>query len=774
MASMVGSVVVRKEDPNLLTGRGKYTDDLTLHGMVFAAFARSSEAHADIVSIDTSEARSMPGVLGVWTAADLPDLPSLPSVPIPGLERPCLAKDRVRFVGEMVAVVVATTRYQAADAAASIVVDYAPRPVVATLEQALAGADEHIWPAMGGNAVPLVPMETEAAEAALSGCAHRFSIQLRNTRCAPVPMETNAYLADWSPTGLTMWLSTQGAHAVRNLLATTFGLGHHECRIITPEVGGGFGAKVPWYPEHFLIPLLSKMLNRPVKYSETRSENMLAMVHGRDQIEQVEVGCDGDGKVHVLKVQINSNVGSYADPTGFGLAMLTSWLSGGIYDIPQIFAGITNWFTNQMSLAAYRGAGRPEASFLIERAMDLIADELDLDPLAVRRRNMLQADQFPHTIAHTGGFVNYDSGDYPKQLDALMAMIDIDALKADQAARLADPKAKLLGIGFSTWLEIAGFGPRGSLEGFGHLGSWESARMRVLADGSCHITTGISPHGQGTYTMLSQIAADVTGIPFDKITVFHGDTDVVPQGIGTMGSRATPVAGGAVWTAGQVIVERARKIAAHLLEAAEEDIVMEGGAFHVAGSPDRSKSWAEIGTAGFQGASLPEGLKIGALEELTYFEPSNFTFPSGAYCCVVEIDRETGEIVVDRFIAVDDCGVIINPANAAGQVMGGVAQGIAQALYESVEFDPSTGQPLTGTLMNYLVPSAAEFPMFELGHTVTPTPSNPLGAKGLGESGAVGATPAVVNAVVDALSHLGVRDVSMPVTPEKVWKILNA
>ncbi len=358
MASMVGSVVVRKEDPNLLTGRGKYTDDLVLSGMAHAAFHRSSEAHADIVRVDTTEARAMPGVIGVWTAADLADMPNLPSVPIPGLERPCLAIDRVRFVGEMIAVVVANTRYQAADAAAAIEVEYATLPVVATLEQAMAGA-EAIWPAMGGNAVPLVPMDDEGAEAALAGCANRFTLQLRNTRCAPVPMETGAYLADWGPAGLTMWLSTQGAHAVRNTVAATFGLGHHECRIVTPEVGGGFGAKVPWYPEHFLIPLMSKLTGRPVKYSETRTENMLAMVHGRDQIEQIEVGCDDDGKVHVLKVQINSNVGSYADPTGFGLAMLTSWMSGGIYDIGQIYAGITDWFTNQMSLAAYRGAGGP-------------------------------------------------------------------------------------------------------------------------------------------------------------------------------------------------------------------------------------------------------------------------------------------------------------------------------------------------------------------------------------------------------------------------------
>lgn len=773
MGSIMGTSVVRKEDPNLLTGRGRFTGDLTLSGMLHAAIVRSSVAHGVITSIDTSVAAAMPGVHAVFTGGDLPELPTLAGPPLPGADRPCIATERVKFVGEPVAVVVAETAAQAADAALAVVVDIDPLPVVSSIEASMSGqATELLHPGLGTNVIPLVPMDEAGAEAALAACEHRLSVRLRNTRCAPAPMETNAFLADWGPSGLTMWLSTQGAHAVRNALCTAFGLGNHECRVVTPEVGGGFGAKIAWYPEHFIIPLVSKRLARPVRYWETRSENMVSMVHGRDQIEDVEAGFDADGKVQVLKVQVHANCGAYGDSSGFGLPMLTMWMSSGVYAIPQIFAGANNWFTNQTPLSAYRGAGRPEASYLIERTMDLVANHLGLDPIEVRRRNFIGADQFPYTIAHSGDFVNYDSGDYAAMTDEMLRLLDLPAMRAEQAARLADPDRPLMGIGFSTWLEIAGFGPRGSLEAFGHLGSWESARLRILPDGSAHITTGISPHGQGTYTTLAQIASEVLGIDVDRITIFHGDTDVVPHGIGTMGSRATAVAGGAVYTSAQVIVDRAKQIAAHLLEASVEDIVLDDGAFSVAGSPANAKTWAEIGTAGLQGGSLPEGLKIGCLEELTHFEPSNFTFPSGAYCAVVGIDRDTGAVTVERFIAVDDCGTVINPMLAAGQVMGGVAQGIAQALLEEVRYDES-GQPLTSTLMDYLVPAATELPNYELSHTYTPTPSNPLGAKGLGESGAVGSTPAVINAVVDALSHLGVTHIDMPATPEKVWRALQ-
>ena len=774
MGSIMGTSVVRKEDPNLLTGRGRYTEDLVLARLAHAAVVRSSVAHGVITAIDVTAARALPGVLAVYTAADLPELPNLAGPPLPGADRTCLATDRVRFVGEVVAVVVAESRAEAADAAAAVVVDIDPLPVVATLEQAMAGtATELLHPGLGTNVVPLVPLDDAAAEAALAACARRLAVRLRNSRCAPVPMETNAYLADWGPQGLTLWLATQGGHAVRNALCQAFGLGNHECRVVTPEVGGGFGAKVSWYPEHFIIPALSKRLGRPVRYVETRSENMVSMTHGRDQVDDVEVGFDPDGKIQVLKVQVHSNCGAYGDSGGFGLPMLTMWMAGGVYDIPAIFAGANNWFTNQTPLSAYRGAGRPEASYLIERVVDMVAAELGLDPLDVRRRNFIRPDQFPYAVAQSGGFVNYDSGNYPGLVDKLETLLDLPALRAEQAARRDDPSRPLMGIGISTWLEIAGFGPRGSLEAFGHLGSWESARLRVLPDGSAHITTGASPHGQGTYTTLAQIASEVLGVPIDRVTVFHGDTDLVPQGIGTMGSRATAVAGGAVWTSSQVVLTRAKRIAAHLLEADADDIVCEDGRFHVAGSPANAKSWGDIGTAGLQGGSLPEDMKIGCLEELTHFEPSNFTFPAGAYACIVGIDRETGHVTVERFVCVDDCGTVINPMLAAGQVMGGVAQGIAQALLEEVSYDPDTGQPRTATLMDYLVPAATELPNFELDHTVTVTTSNPLGAKGLGESGAVGATPAVVNAVVDALSHLGVRHLDMPTTPEKVWRALQ-
>ena len=773
--SIVGTRVVRKEDPNLLTGRGTYTDNLKQSGMAHLAFVRSSEAHARLVSIDTSAAAQMPGVLGVWTAADFPDLPKFPAPPIPGLERPVLAIDRVRFVGESVAVVVAESRYQAADAAALVQVDYDPLPPVPTLEQAVDGsATELLFPDFGSNSIPVMPLDDAAAEAALAACPRRATLRVRNNRCAPVPMEPTSLVADWNGRGLTMTLTTQGAHAVRNTMSEVFGLAQHELRVVAPDVGGGFGARVAWYPEHYIAPLLSRKLGRPVKFTETRTENLLTMVQGRDQINDLEVGFDDSGKILVVKMLVHSNLGGYADPTGFGLPVLTCWMVSGCYDIPQVFAGATNHYTNQCPLGAYRGAGRPESAYAIERLVDLVADETGIDPVEVRRRNFVAADRFPYPVAHTGGGVNYDSGNYPGSLDKLLTLIDYPALLAEQKARLADPSKPLMGIGFSTWLEIAGFGPRGSLEGFGHLGSWESARVRIQPDGSAIISTGASPHGQGTYTTLAAVAADALGIDFDKITVNSGDTDNMPQGIGTMGSRTAPVAGSAVHVAATKVFDKAKRIAAHLLEAASDDIECNNGSFNVKGTPSKSVSWAEVGKAGFQGGSLPDDIPIGGLEELVFFEPSNFTFPAGAYCCVVAVDRETGKTTIEKFVCVDDCGTVINPLLAEGQVAGGVAQGIAQALYESVEYDPATGQPQTATLIDYLVPAASELPSYVLEHTVTLSPSNPLGVKGLGESGSVGATPAVTNAVVDALSHLGVRHTDMPHTPQRLWGLLSS
>jgi carbon-monoxide dehydrogenase large subunit len=676
-------------------------------------------------------------------------------------------------VGEPLAVVLADNPYVLADAVAAVVVDYEPLPVVATLEQAIAGTsgDQLLHPDLQTNAIPLMPM-AEGTDEALDACPRRATLRLRNNRCAPVPMETNAYLADWAPDGLTVWMTTQAPHHVRNMLSQVFGLSHDQCRIIAIDVGGGFGAKTSWYPEHYLVPYLSRKLGRAVKLVEHRSENMLAMVHGRDQIQDVDVGFDDDGRVQMLRVLVHSNAGAYPDGNGFALPVLTNWMLTGCYDLPQVFGGAINYFTNQTPLGAYRGAGRPEAAFCIERVMDVVADETGVDPMEVRRRNIIAADNFPYDVKHAEA-VFYDSGNYAALLDKIEEELDYSKLLEEQEARNADPEQTLMGIGISLWLEIAGYGPRGSLEGFGHLASWESARIRILPDGSAVISTGAAPHGQGTVTTFAQIASDVLGIDIDRISVVYGDTHHVPQGIGTMGSRAIAVGGSAVLESAQVVLERARAIAAHLLEASPDDIVLDNGGFAVTGSPGKTKTWSEVGMASYQGGSLPEGMKIGGLEELVHFEPSNFTYPAGAYGCVVGIDRETGRVTVERFVAVDDCGTVINPLLAHGQVMGGVAQGIAQALYEEVSYEPESGQPRTSTLADYLVPTAAEMPAFELWEVVTPTPANPLGAKGLGESGSVGTPPAVINAVVDGLSGFGVRDIAMPATPERVWTAMS-
>jgi len=494
------------------------------------------------------------------------------------------------------------------------------------------------------------------------------------------------------------------------------------------------------------------------------------LVHGQDQVEPAEVAFDNDGRILALKLQVTQDQGAYPNATGMGLPVLTTAMAAGCYRIANVAISWRNVVTNTTPVAAYRGAGRPEATYTIERLIDLIADETGIDPIEVRRRNFIPADAFPY-VTHSPLAV-YDSGNFAGALDELLKHVKYDELKREQARRLSDPTAKLLGIGFSTWLEIAGFGPPGSLEAFGHLASWESAQVRIQPDGSAIIFTGASPHGQGTVTTYAQIAADELGIDFDRISVKHGDTAVVPQGIGTMGSRAVAVGGEGVKTASARVFANAKRIAAHLLEANVEDIVVEDEKFFVEGTPSRSIPWGEVAWKSFRPLDLPGGMEPGALDSTIFQQVPNFSFPSGAYCCVVEIDRDTGHVGIVHMYLVDDCGTVINPLLVEGQVHGGVAQGIAQALYEHMVYDPS-GVPRTSTLMDYLVPAASDLPGYVTGRTNTPNPSNTLGAKGVGESGSVGAPPAVVNAVVDALSHLGVRHIDMPVTPMKVWNILE-
>jgi len=767
--SLVGARVLRKEDPRLLTGKGTFVDDLQPPGCLHATFVMSAHAHAEILSIDARAALAMPGVVGVWTAADFLDYPDLPGG-LPELERPVLARNRTRFAGEPVAVVVAENRYQAADAVGAVEIEYGVLDAVTDLQAAAAPDAPLLFEHHGSNVITKVPM-LDDLEHELDRCDQRAHLHVVNQRCAAVPIEASACLADWGVEGLTLWATFQAPHHLRNYLATWLDVPQNLCRVIAPDVGGGFGAKIVWNPELFVVPVLSRWLRRPVKFAQTRSEAMVQMTHGRDQVHDVDVGFDRDGRIKALRLVISQNLGAYPDPTGLGLAVLTSWMAAGCYDLPKVATSFRTVVTNTTPVAAYRGAGRPEAAYTIERVLDLVARRTGLDPAEVRRRNFISPRSFPYKT-HNDPVV-YDSGDFPQALAECLRLVDYDDVRRRQQTMRNDPDAPLLGVGLSCWLEIAGFGPNGSLEGFGHLASWESAQVRVQPDGSAIVFAGSSPHGQGHETTFAQIASDELGIPFDRISVRFGDTATVLQGIGTMGSRGVPTSGSAVKMASATVLGRAKKIAAHLLEAAEEDLEVADNAFNVRGTPGKKVSWGDVAWASFQPLRLPEELTAGSLEERLFMESPNFSYPSGAYACVVQVDRRTGRITIEKMVLVDDCGTVINPLLAEGQVHGGVAQGIAQALFEQIVFDPDTGQPQTTNLLDYLVPSAPDLPDYVAGRITTLCPNNPLGAKGIGESGAVGAPAAVVNAVIDALSEFGVEHLDMPVTSEKVWRVLQ-
>ena len=767
--SLVGAKVLRKEDPRLLSGTGQFVDDLAPTGCAFAEFVMSSEAHATIVAIDVRAALRIEGVLGVFTAEDFAAYPDLPGG-MPDLERPVLARNHVRFVGEPVAVVVAEDRYIAADAVQAVVIDYEPLPVMTTVAEATAPGAVPLHRTHGSNVATVVPM-LDDLERELDRCDHRAHLHIVNQRCAAVPIEPVSCVADVKPDGLTMWATVQAPHHLRNYLATWLDIPQTRCRVIAPDVGGGFGSKIVWYPELFVAPVLSERLRRPVKFAQTRSEAMLQMAPGRDQEHDVDVGFDRDGRIKALRLVVTQNLGAYPDPTGLGLPVLTTWMAAGAYRIADVQTSFRTVTTNTTPVAAYRGAGRPEAAYSIERIVDVVARRTGLDPAEVRRRNFIPPSAFPYETHNEA--VVYDSADFPKALQECQRLMGYDALRAEQAARRGDPSKPLLGIGLSCWLEIAGFGPNGSLEGFGHLASWESAQVRIQPDGSAIIFAGSSPHGQGHETVFAQIASDELGISYDRIQVRTGDTATVIQGIGTMGSRGVPTSGSAVKVASQRVLDRAKKIAAHLLEASEHDLEVADDAFNVRGSPGKKVGWSDVAWASFQPLAIPPEVQAGSLEERLFQESPNFSYPSGAYGCVVGIDRESGPVTIRDMVIVDDCGKVINPLLAEGQVHGGVAQGIAQALFEQMVYEPSAGQPITANLMDYLVPSAADLPGFTAGRIETPCPNNPLGAKGIGESGAVGAPAAVINAVVDALAEFGVEHVDMPATPERVWRLMQ-
>ena len=773
IAAMVGSPIKRREDPRLITGQSTYVDDIKLHGLLHMAVLRSPYGHARINGINTEAARKQPGVVAVYLAEDLKGVVgNIPiAAPLPGNisngmgRRGPLAEGKVRFYGDPVAVVIADDRYTARDARDLIEVDYEPLPAVVDTEKAMQPDAPLLYEEFGTNVALGGHESTEDIDRVLEQTKadggivvkHRFV----NQRLAPTAIETRGVVADFrkSDRSLTVWSSSQIPHLLRNFLARQLGLPQHKVRVIVPEVGGAFGSKLNIYPEEALAAFAAMKTGRPVKWIEDRSENLAATIHGRDQVNYIEVAATKDGKVTGLKVHVISDLGSYLQfftdviAIAFTLPMLS-----GCYDIPAIYSSYDIVFTNKAPTDAYRGAGRPEASYVVERAMDLVARELGKDPAEVRLVNFVKPDQFPHKMA-TGAV--YDSGNYAGALQKAIEISDYKSLRAEQVQKRAE--GKLMGIGFSTYAEICALGPKGSVP----FGFFEGARVAVDQDGSAMVYTGGSPHGQGEETTFAQIVADEFGIPVENIVVAHGDTDSTPEGRGTYGSRTTSVGGTAIFQAVQKIKEKMSMIASHMLEANVSDVKLEDGKFSVTGT-QKSVSFAEVAANANTSNALQAGVEPG-LEETAFFEPEGHTFPFGTHICVVEIDKETGEAEIVRYVAVDDCGRQINPMLVQGQIHGGIAQGVGQAMWEEVVYGED-GQLLTGTLMDYAMPIASELPRYELDHTVTLTTTNPLGVKGVGEAGTIGSTPAVASAIADALN---LPHVDMPYKPEKLWKIIQ-
>ena len=753
MMGIIGERIVRTEDPALLTGDGTFIDNLDIPGATHVVYVRSQMAHARITGIDVSEAVDMPGVLGVFTAADIDlepfglDLPFLPST----FPRSALAADTTRYVGEPIVAIVAETRTQATDAAQQVVVDYDVLPSAVTVSQAISG-EVLLFPEAGTN----VCTELPGAPVDFSGCEVVVEADIVNQRVAAAPMEGRVACSRWEDDGrLTHWQAGQGAHPVQAKLAAWYGLDVSAVRVITPDVGGGFGAKASVYPEDQLLPWLARCVGRPVRYTETRSENMNGLGHGRGQQQHIRIGGDRDGTVTAYELTVLQDAGAYPRMGSF-LPMMTRMMLTGTYDIANAAADSKSVLTNTVPMVAYRGAGRPEAAAAIERAIDLFALEIGMDPVEVRRRNLIAPDRFPFTTA-TG--TTYDSGDYEGGLDKLLAAVDLPALRAEQQTRRDRGDTVQLGIGVSVYVEItAGFGGAE----LGQVGVTPSAD----GDGvDVRVVTGTTPYGQGHRTTWAMLVSDRLGIPMDRITVIHGDTDVVASSQITGGSRSVQIGGTNIARAATSVADQAREIAARLLEADVADVVLEDGLFHVAGAPAISRTWVEVAT---EAASGPAPLFAEG-----DFSQKGGTFPSGAHLAVVELDVETGQATLRQLVAVDDAGFIVNPLLAEGQVHGGLAQGIAQALFEEVVYDED-GNPLTSNFADYGIPSAAEMPSFETVHAATMSPMNDLGSKGIGESGTIGATPAVQSAVIDAVSYLGVRHIDMPCTPHRVWNAIRA
>ncbi len=802
----MGNGIPRKEDPNLVTGKANWTDNIKLPGMVHMTMLRSPFARAKVTKLDVSAALERPGVVAAFTGADLAEEwpGGVPCAAVVTEEQktpffPPIVTDEVRHVGDVVAVVVASDRYAAQDALEFIEVDYEPLPAVVNMEDALKegsplvhedfGTNEcFTYTANVGNTDELFDRTDDPGDAGAEirgpevqgqgdtdEAFRRANVVIKERyiqqRLLPTAIEPRASVAYPDPghDGYVIYTSTQVPHLAKIVISLATGIPENQIRVVAPDVGGGFGSKLNIYREEILAVVLAKRLGTPVKFVEDRSENYQATIHGRGQIQDVELAADSDGKILGMRVKLLDDMGAYLQLLTPVIAISGAAMFPGVYTFDAFSIEIKGVFTNLTPTDAYRGAGRPEACYAIERAMDSLARELDMDPAEIRRRNFYEP--FDEPTANPAGLM-YDSFNLQAALDRAVELADYQSLREEQRRRREANDPVQLGIGFSTYTEICGLGPSHALAGLGiGGGGWEVASVRMLVTGKVEVATGTSPHGQGHETSWSQIAADVLGVTPDDVEVLHGDTGTVPFGRDTYGSRSLAVGGIAVYHAANKVIEKGKKIAAHMLEAAEEDIEFEGGKFSVAGSPDQNVGIGDVAGAAYLGNDLPEGMEP-TLNETMTFDPPNFTFPFGAHICVTEVDTETGAVKIRDYIAVDDCGPVINPTIVDGQLHGGLAQGIAQALYEGVIYDEE-GNLLTASMVNYMIPGAPELPNYTLDRTVTPSPSNPLGVKGVGEAGTIGAPPAVINSVVDALSPMGIRHIDMPASPMRVWKAIQ-
>ncbi|HET6392103.1 MAG TPA: molybdopterin cofactor-binding domain-containing protein [Blastococcus sp.] len=777
----VGQARRRKEDARLITGKTTWTDNMVLPGMLHLAVVRSPVAHAKITNVDVSAAKAAPNVIAVFTGADLAEeqgslpcaWPVTPDMVNPG--HPSIAVEEVNHVGEAVAVIVARTKVAAQDAVELVDVDYEPLPVVLDMEEAVKDGANLCHDHCDSNTSYHFVFDAGEAgtgadtEQAFSGAEVVVSRRFVQQRLIPAFMEPRAVVVHPQGDNYTLYSSTQIPHILRVMAAMVTGIPEHKLRVVAPDVGGGFGGKIPVTPEEIICLLIARRLGKPVKWNETRSESLMTAHHGRDQIQYIDIAADREGNIKGLKVRLLADMGAYLRLITPGVPALGAFMFPGIYKVPAYRFECDGVFTNKVPTDAYRGAGRPEATFAIERIMDELALELGMDPLELRRKNWIQAEEFPFT---TVAGLQYDSGDYEMATQQALELVGYDELRAEQRRRREANDPVQLGIGFSTFTEMCGLAPSrvlGSLS-FG-AGGWESASIRMLPTGKVEVVTGSTPHGQGHETAWSQIVADQLGVPFEDIEVLHGDTAISSRGLDTYGSRSLVVGGTAVVKAAEKVVAKARKIAAHLLEASEDDLEFSGGKFSVRGTPGTGLGIQEIALAIFAAHDYPEGIEPSIDAEAT-FDPENFSFPHGTHICAMEVDTETGFVKIRKYACVDDVGTIVNPLIVEGQVHGGLAQGIAQALYEEAVYD-ADGNLTTGTFVDYLLPSANDLPHFDTGNTVHEATSNPLGAKGVGEAGCIASTPAVVNAALDAVRHLGVSDIRMPLTPERVWRALH-